>query len=95
MCIRNIYLFSLCYQIQARSVLTENMTHGLPPVFAKVCEGLEIGLIGYNKEDDYVHLLLKYLSEVTLSKPVNGPKDVFDRLLRKDFLRIRDKLNKF
>jgi putative transposase len=52
-------------------------------IFARTCLGFEAARVGFDGEDDHVHLLVNYPPKVALSNLVNSLKGVSSRLVRK------------
>jgi len=74
-----------------RRVFDGDAVPRLRAIFGKVCAGFDAHLIEMDGEDDQVHLLVAYPPTLTVSALVNSPKDVSNRLLRKERPDIRDR----
>jgi len=68
-----------------RKVLTAEMLARLKEIFYDLCEKWSCKLIEFNGEEDRIHLLFQYYSQMDLSKFVNNIKSVASRRLRSEF----------
>jgi putative transposase len=76
-----------------RGVFSKEILDDLQEIFASVCHDFEAALVGFDGEDDHVHLLVHYPPKVSVSALVNSLKGVSSRLIRKKkYPRIQEKL---
>jgi putative transposase len=76
-----------------REVFTKAILDDLRSIFASVCADFEAELVGFDGEDDLVHLLVNYPPKVAVSALVNSLKGVSSRMIRKkNYPSIRKKL---
>lgn len=68
-----------------RKAFTSVMLDKLNVLCQELLEKWDCKLIGFNGEDDHVHLLFQYHPDVELSKLVNNLKSVSSRKLRQEF----------
>jgi len=65
-----------------RGVLTDRVREFLRPVMARICTDFEAALVAFDREDDYVHSLVRYPWNVALSALVNSLKGASSRLVQ-------------
>jgi putative transposase len=76
-----------------REVFSKDILDDLHGIFASVCADFEAELVGFDGEDDHVHLLVNYPPKVAISSLVNSLKGVSSRMIRrKNYPSIRKKL---
>jgi putative transposase len=76
-----------------RGVFTKEILTDLHEVFRSVCTDFESELVGFDGEDDHVHLLVNYPPKVAVSTLVNSLKGVSSRMIRqKQYPTISKKL---
>jgi len=68
-----------------KNVITESILARLKEIFAKLCETQKCGLVEFNGEADYVHLLVDLAPDIAISKLVNILKTISSREIRKEF----------
>ena len=66
-----------------RNVFNKTILDDLQLIFSNVCSDFEAELVGFDGEDDHVHLLVTYPPKVSISRLVNSLKGVSSRLIRK------------
>ena len=66
-----------------RGVLAKETLDELRLIFASACVDFEADLVGFDGEDDRVHLLVNYPPKVAVSKLVNSLKGISSLLIRK------------
>lgn len=75
-----------------RKCFTGEMLARLKEIIIDLCDKWEVNLIGFNGEEDHVHLLIDMHPNIMPSKFVNNLKTVTSRLIRKEYA---DHLSKF
>ncbi len=92
-CIFNLHVHLVFVTKYRRGVFTKAILDDLRPILASVCHDFEAELVGFDGEDDHVHLLVNYPPKVAISTLVNSLKGVSSRLIRqKNDPEIRQKL---
>ena len=67
-----------------RKAMTDAMPTRCEEITREIRQDFEADFKQFNGEEDHVHLLVHHPPKVQPSKPVNSPKDVSARLLRKE-----------
>ena len=76
-----------------REIFTKAILDDLHDIFASACADFEAELVGFDGEDDHVHLLVNYPPKIAVSALVNSLKGVSSRMIRmKNYPSIRKKL---
>ncbi len=83
-CVFLMHVYLVFVTKYRREVFTKEILDDLRPMFASVCADYESELVGFDGEDDHVHLLVNYPPKVSVSNLVNSLKDISSRLLRKE-----------
>jgi putative transposase len=65
-----------------KNVFNKEILKYLRSVFAFICKKYESELMEFEGEADYVHLLIFYLSKMSVSLLVNGLKGISSRIIR-------------
>lgn len=65
-------------------VFDRDAINRLRALFTKICTDFESELVKMDGEDNHVHLLVRYPSKFSVSKPVNSLKGVSSRMLRQE-----------
>ncbi|WP_327434847.1 IS200/IS605 family transposase [Streptomyces sp. NBC_01236] len=66
-------------------VITHAHLTRLEEITRSVCADFECELVGFNGEDNHVHLLVNFPPKVAVTKLVNSLQGVFSRRLRQEF----------
>ena len=82
-CVFMIHVHLVFITKYRRNVFNREILDTLREIFKQVCLDFEADLVGFDGEDDHVHLLVNYPPKVAVSKLVNSLKGVSSRLLRK------------
>jgi putative transposase len=71
-----------------RGALIDERLHYPNAIFGTVCSDLSAALAGRNREDDHLHLLARYPTQVSVAALVNSLKGAVAPMLRQRY-RIR------
>jgi len=74
-----------------RKAITADILSRLETIFQETLSKWECQLVEFNGELDYVHLLVSYKPEISLSKLIANLKTVSSRLIRRDFPSLSSK----
>jgi len=92
-CVFNMHVHLVFVTKYRRGVFTKQIIDDLRTLFEKVCTDFEAELVGFDGEDDHVHLLINYPPKVSVSTLVNSLKGVSSRMIRKkEYPEIKKKL---
>ena len=84
-CVYNLHIHIVFVTKYRKNVITESILARLKEIFAKLCETQKCGLVEFNGEADYVHLLVDLAPDIAISKLVNILKTISSREIRKEF----------
>ncbi len=74
-----------------KKAISEKVLTRLKEIFTDTLIKWECTLIEFNGESDYVHLLIDYKPDISLSKLIANLKTVSSRLIRRDFPELASK----
>ena len=75
-----------------RQVFTDEISERAKEIFSYIAPSYKIELVEWNHDKDHVHILFKGQPKTEMSKFINAYKSASSRLLKKEFLIIRQKL---
>lgn len=89
-------VFSLHYHLilvvkYRRQVFTDEISNRAKEIFEYIAPTYKIELVEWNHDKDHVHVLFKGQPKTELSKFINAYKSASSRLLKKEFLTVRQK----
>ena len=90
-------VFSLHYHLilvvkYRRQVFTDEISNRAKEIFEYIAPTYKIELVEWNHDKDHVHVLFKGQPKTELSKFINAYKSASSRLLKKEFLIVRQKI---
>lgn len=90
-------VFSLHYHLilvvkYRRQVFTDEISNRAKEIFEYIAPTYKIELVEWNHDKDHVHVLFKGQPKTELSKFINAYKSASSRLLKKEFLTVRQKI---
>ena len=90
-------VFSLHYHLilvvkYRRQVFTDEISKRAKEIFEYIAPTYKIELVEWNHDKDHVHVLFKGQPKTELSKFINAYKSASSRLLKKEFLTVRQKI---
>ena len=93
----NHSVFSMYYHLvlvtkYRRKVIDDDISLRLQEIFENIQDRYNITLLEWNHGKDHVHILFKSHPNTELSKFINAYKSASSRLIKKDFLGIRNQL---
>lgn len=75
-----------------RKVIDDNISARLQEIFKNIQGKYNITLLEWNHDVDHVHILFKAHPNTEISKFINAYKSASSRLVKKEFLMIKEKL---
>jgi putative transposase len=75
-----------------RKVINDEVSNRLKEIFEYICPKYNITLGEWNHDKDHVHLLFRGSPNTDISKFLNAYKSASSRLIKKEFLSIRNQL---
>lgn len=75
-----------------RKVFDENISNRAKEIFEYISPKNNITLLEWNHDKDHIHILFKAHPKSEISKFINAYKSASSRLLKKEYLSIREKL---
>jgi putative transposase len=75
-----------------RKVINDEVSNRLKEIFEYICPKYNITLGKWNHDKDHVHLLFRGSPNTDISKFLNAYKSASSRLIKKEFLSIRNQL---
>lgn len=75
-----------------RKVFTDEMSQYAKDVFVRLSKPYNISLEEWNHDIDHVHIMFKAHPNSEISKFINAYKSASSRLIKRDFLEVRQKL---
>ena len=93
----NHSVFSLNYHLvlvikYRRKVVTDDISNRLKEIFEYISPKYNIALEEWNHDYDHIHLLFKAHPNTEISKFINAYKSASSRLIKKEFLSIKEQL---